>query len=195
LAVFDDIRQQFFPVQLLPEITLCSEADRAAFYQQIGPLMSQVFTPFDTLGAYVMPNDRWQALSPLRQAFAHTHHEQFILYNQVGDPVGWSYGDMLDSETFFMTNSAILPAYRRRGIYTAFLMHLLTYLAALGYERVTSKHQTNNRAVIIAKLRAGFNILGVDLDERWGAQVELGYFFHSDRQRGYERAFALEAWS
>jgi hypothetical protein len=68
----------------------------------------------------------------------------------------------------------------------------LTYLAALGYERVVSNHQTNNRAVIIAKLKVGFNVTAVNLDERWGAQVELTYLFHSDRRRGYERAFALE---
>jgi RimJ/RimL family protein N-acetyltransferase len=90
-----------------------------------------------------------------------------------------------------MTSTGILPEYRRRGLYTAFLKGLLSYLYALGYERITSKHQLNNRAVIIAKLRAGFNILGVDADERWGAQVQLGYFFQDDRRRGFERAFSL----
>ena len=98
---------------------------------------------------------------------------------------------MLDSMTFFMTSTGILAEYRRRGLYTAFLDGFLSYLYALGYERVISTHQLNNRAVIIAKLRAGFNILGVDVDERWGAQVRLGYFFHDDRRHGFERAFSL----
>ncbi len=101
---------------------------------------------------------------------------------------------MRDSMTFFMTSTGILPAYRRRGIYGAFLGRLLDYLEDLGYERVVSNHQTNNRAVLIAKLKAGFNITAVNLDERWGAQVELTYLIHDDRWRGYERAFSLQSW-
>lgn len=85
-----------------------------------------------------------------------------------------------------------MPVYQRKGIYSAFLDRFLRYLYTLGYERVVSNHQTNNRAVLIAKLKAGFNITAVNLDERWGAQVELTYLFYEDRQRGYERAFALE---
>jgi len=55
-----------------------------------------------------------------------------------------------------------------------------------------SNHQTDNRAVIIAKLKLGFNISAENLDERWGAQVELTYLLHDDRRQGYEGAFALE---
>jgi hypothetical protein len=98
---------------------------------------------------------------------------------------------MLDAMTFFMTSTGVLAAYRRKGIYTAFLKGFLLYLSALGYERITSKHQLNNRPVIIAKLKVGFNIVSVDADERWGAQVGMAYLFHDDRRRGFERAFAL----
>jgi GNAT superfamily N-acetyltransferase len=190
--MFDDIRREFFPVELVPGITTRPLESRVEFWNITVPLMQQVFTPFAELGAYEMPNERWEQLKPLREVFARTHREQFIFFNEQNEPVGWSYGEMLDSMTFFMSNTGVLPAYRRRGIYSAFLKQLLRYLAALGYERVTSKHQTNNAPVIIAKLKAGFVIVGLDLDERWGAQVELGYFFHEDRRRGYTRAFALE---
>ena len=192
--MFDDIREQFFASELIPGVSARYVEDRAAFWTVIAPMMERIFVPFPELGLYQMPDERWEQLTPLREVFAQTHHERFIFYNPAGEAVGWSYGEMLDYETFFMTSSGILPEYRRRGIYTAFLKRLLRYLAALGYERVTSKHQTNNAPVIIAKLKAGFVILGVDLDERWGAQVELAYFFHEDRRRGYEKAFALEQW-
>mgnify|MGYP000344845735 CR=1 FL=1 len=189
--MFDAIRSQHFPTQLIPGISARFEPDSSRFWSLIGPLMDVVFPPFKDIGAYEMPDDRWQSLQPLRDAFAGCHHEQIVFY-EGEKPVGWSYGDMRDSVTFFMTNTGILPAYRGRGIYTAFLKHYLSYLDTLGYERVVSNHQTNNRAVIIAKLKTGFNITAVNLDERWGAQVELTYLFDDDRRRGYERAFALE---
>jgi RimJ/RimL family protein N-acetyltransferase len=190
--MFEDIRANFFPTELVPGITAQPVEDTAAFWDTVAPLMEHVFTPFAELGAYDMPDERWEQIQPLRQVYTQSHHEWFIFTNEQGEAVGWSYGDMLDSVTFFMTNTAVLSAYRRRGIYSAFVKRLLAYLGALGYERVTSKHQTNNAPVIIAKLKAGFVILGVDLDERWGAQVELGYFFHEDRRHGYERAYSLQ---
>jgi hypothetical protein len=50
----------------------------------------------------------------------------------------------------------------------------------------------NNRPVLIAKLKAGFHIVGLSLDERFGAQVTLAYFSHEDRREGFARAFSLE---
>lgn len=93
-----------------------------------------------------------------------------------------------------MSWSAILPAYRRRGIYTAFLRHFLPYLQALGYKRVTSNHMVTNRPVLIAKLKAGFHVTAVSLDERFGAQVQLSYFFNLTRYEGFTRAFSLDGF-
>jgi RimJ/RimL family protein N-acetyltransferase len=191
--MFEETRRDFFPAEIVPGISARPLENRDDLWDIISPLMSEVFTPFAELGAYEMPDARWEQIRPLRDVFAQTHREQFVFYNEQGEPVGWSYGEMLESETFFMANTAILPAYRRRGLYSAFLKQFLAYLGALGYERVTSKHQTNNAPVIIAKLKLGFVIVGLDLDERWGAQVELAYFFHDDRRRGYERAYALQS--
>jgi GNAT superfamily N-acetyltransferase len=190
--MFDDTRSQFFPVELVSGITARAEPSRAEFWQVVGPLMEKVFTPFAELGAYELPKTRCEQAAKLARVFANSHRETFILYNEDKELVGWSYGEMRDAETFFMTNSAVLPEYQGRGIYSAFMRRFLDYLSTLGYERVVSNHQTNNRAVIIAKLKLGFNVTAVNLDERWGAQVELTYLFHDDRQRGYERAFSLE---
>ncbi|MCG8351541.1 MAG: hypothetical protein MI924_27555 [Chloroflexales bacterium] len=96
---------------------------------------------------------------------------------------------------FFMAYSGIVPAYQRRGIYGAFLRAFLPYLHALGYERVTSNHMVNNRLVLIAKLKAGFFITGVTLDERYGAQVTLTHFFYPDRRTGFARAYSVEDYS
>ena len=191
--MFEAIRAQFFPAQLMPGISALPVTNINEFWQIVSPMMDIVFPPFHDIGAYEMPTEREANGQALAQAFAAAHHERFMIVDEHKQAIGWSYGDMRDRETFFMTNTGLLPAYRQRGIYTLFARRLLAYLDALGYERVVSNHQTNNRAVIIAKLKLGFNITAVNLDERWGAQVELTYLFREDRRRGYERAFALEA--
>lgn len=53
----------------------------------------------------------------------------------------------------------------------------------------------NNRAVLIAKLKAGFVITGTVLDERWGAQAALTYFFYEDRRRGFAQTYSLESYA
>jgi len=189
--MFEDIRAQYYPQALDNGITIKPITTRHEFFDITGALFDEVFTPFDDLGAYTLPAERQANLTPLRQVFAGTHHEYLVCYD--GESVaGWSYGEMHDPETYFMSNSAILPAYRRRGIYSGFLTHFLDYLKALGYERVTSNHQPNNRAVLMAKLKAGFVISGMILDERWSAQVQMTYHMYDDRKQGFSRAFSLE---
>lgn len=189
--MFEPIRAEFYPQAIHSDILVKPIASRSEFFQITGSLFDKVFTPFDELGAYTLPKDRQPNLTPLRQAFAGTHHEYFVFYE--GDAVaGWSYGEMHDPETYFMSNTAVLPPYRRRGIYQSYLKHFIDYLTALGYERITSNHQPNNRAVLIAKLKVGFVLSGMILDERWSAQVQMTYHIHPDRQQGFSRAFSLE---
>jgi GNAT superfamily N-acetyltransferase len=188
--MFEEIRNQFFPFEPVHGVIVRPYIGN--IYEVIGDLSNHIFTPFADLGAFPFPQDRAARVRPLREVFAKTHREQFVFYNEREEPVGWSYGEMRDAMTFFMSNSAVSQDYRRLGLYGAFLKHFLKYLHALGYERVVSAHQTNNNPVIIAKLKAGFVISGVILDERWSAQVELTYHLHDDRRHGYERAFSLE---
>lgn len=192
--MFETIRQQYFPYALSDTVTAEAVTDTAAFWSEAAPLMEAIFPPYAAIGAYgyAVPEERRARLKPLAEAFARTHHEYFIIRTEAGTPIGFSYGDMRDGQTFFMTSTGILLEYQQQGIYTAFLKRLLSYLYAVGYERVLSNHHPNNRAVIIAKLRVGFNITALNLDERWGAQVELTYLFHDDRRKVYARAFAQE---
>lgn len=190
--MFETIREPYFSSELVPGITAQYVEDTTLFWQVVEPLMQQVFPPFQSIGAYEMPEACWARSEGLGAAFAQSHHERFVFYAGQDQAVGWSYGNLRDRVTFFMISTGLLPAYRQHGIYRAFLRRFLSYLYKLGYERVVSNHQTNNRVIIIAKLKAGFNVTSVNLDERWGAQVELTYLFDEERRRGYERAFALE---
>lgn len=193
--MFEAERSQYFPCALAEGIRAESVLDAGHFWQAAGPLMDAIFPPYAALGAYgyALPEERRERSAGLNALFSRAHHERFLFRDAGGQAVGYSYGDMRDAQTFFMTSSGVLPQHQRRGIYSVFLRQLLRYLYAVGYERVVSNHHPNNRAILIAKLKAGFNITAVNLDERWGAQVELTYLFHEDRRHTYARAFSLEA--
>jgi GNAT superfamily N-acetyltransferase len=188
--VFAEIRAQFFPAELAAGVT-ARLVDPGTFWPIAARLGPDVQIPFAELGLYEIPAERRQRSQRLRAVAEASHREHIFFYAAEGEPVGWSYGHMLDAITFFMSWSAVMPAYRRRGLYTAYLQALLPYLETLGYERVTSKHLVTNRPVLIAKLKAGFHITGLSLDERFGAQVTLAYFFADDRREGFARAFSL----
>ncbi len=72
-----------------------------------------------------------------------------------------------------MRRTALLPEWRRRGIYRAFLPRVLEAAAAAGFLRVTSRHAADNNAILIAKLSQGFVIEGISTSLRTGLQVVL----------------------
>jgi RimJ/RimL family protein N-acetyltransferase len=92
-------------------------------------------------------------------------------------------------DTYFIDTIGLVPAYRGRGIYTAFLRQLIDYLTAMGYERLTTSHHPSNRAALIADLKVGFDIVGLELDESNGVLVKTAYHLHEDRRQAFERVF------
>lgn len=185
-------RAQHFPAPLTANVTAVA-VDAPTFWQALDAISAaeDPFTSFAALGNYTLPPERATWADALRPIAAHMHQEH-ILFMQQDRCVGWSHGRMVDATTFFMAFSGVVRSCQRQGIYRAFVRAFLPYLHALGYERVTSNHMVNNRAVLIAKLKAGFVITGMVLDERYGAQVSLSYFFYEDRRCGFERAYSLE---
>jgi RimJ/RimL family protein N-acetyltransferase len=194
--MFDNIRASYFPAELDSGITAVS-VDSSTFWQALDTIGQQdsPFSSLSELGNYTMPPERATRAQALSAVYAQTHREHILFTTADQACVGWSTGAMLDPSTFFMSYSAVIPRYQRHGIYSSFLRVFLRYLHALGYERVTSNHMVNNRAVLIAKLKAGFVITGTILDERWGAQAALAYFFYEDRRRGFARTYSLETYA
>lgn len=191
--MLDTIRHQHFPAEIIPNIT-AKAVDSKTIGQVWSQISNRVFSSLTQLGNYATPKERHHRASLLREVASQMHHEYIVFYNEQNQPIGWSTGNMIEESTFFMSYSGVLPEYQRQGIYTAFLKHLLTYLHELGYERVTSNHMANNRPVLIAKLKAGFYITGLTLDERYGAQATLTYFFYEDRRRGFAQTYSLEQY-
>ena len=93
-----------------------------------------------------------------------------------GEFVGWASGGQESKETFYMRNSAILPAHRRKGLYTQLMSRVLEIVTERGFQKIYSRHTTANNAVIIPKLKAGFVITSIEISDIFGALVHLSYF-------------------
>lgn len=97
--------------------------------------------------------------------------------------VGWHLGRQEDASTFYMTNSAILPEHRRKGLYKALLAEVMKILKEKGFQRIYSRHNMTNNSVIIPKLKAGFVITGTELSDNFGALVHLTYLTNPLRRK------------
>ena len=100
--------------------------------------------------------------------------------------IGWTYGYREGISQFCMLNSGVVSAERRKGVYTQLVQAVLTHARARGYTSVTSRHVASNAAVIIAKLRLGFQISGFEYSEVYGPLVRLTYLIGEARQKLYK---------
>lgn len=90
--------------------------------------------------------------------------------------VGWQYSRQWDARTAYMVNTGLLPAHRGQGLYTRLLPPVLAALRARGYALVRSHHHATNNAVLVPKLRAGFRLQGVQVDDH-GVMAVLIFSF------------------
>jgi ribosomal protein S18 acetylase RimI-like enzyme len=102
------------------------------------------------------------------------HSPMFRLGAYIGDElVGWSNGWMERGKVFYMANSGVVGAHRRKGIYTALLSAAREHALSQGVVTLRSQHSVLNNAVIIAKLRFGFHVSGLSQSAQMGTLVEL----------------------
>jgi len=109
----------------------------------------------------------------------------FLLARDGETTAGWSWGYQSMDEEFYMCNSAVMPEYRRKGIYKSLLDKMIDEAANEGFQVITSKHHVGNNAIIIPKLQRDFRIVGTELDLRFGLFVKLAYFVNSDSAKVY----------
>lgn len=96
---------------------------------------------------------------------------------------GWSFGDQKSGEVYYMRNSAILPEFRRQGLYNALLKTNIELLTEKGFQKIYSRHSQTNNAIIIPKLKAGFIITSLELDDMFGTMVHLSYYTNPLRRK------------
>jgi ribosomal protein S18 acetylase RimI-like enzyme len=108
--------------------------------------------------------------------------------------VGWTQGYRQGTSQFYMLNSGVAASERRRGVYSALVRATLTHAETSGYSTVGSQHIGTNAAVIIAKLKLGFQISGFEYSEVHGPLVRLVYLVGLPRRELYKlRASPIRA--
>lgn len=181
------IRNQFFPASLPENVTARTVEKHTVF--EINAT-TRIFNPAD-LGLYRPPAKRQTIITQVSARYSHFGAEAVAFYDETDAAVGWFWGYMEDRETFLIDTFGLIPAYRGHGIYQAFIRVLLAYLEAAGYERVTVHTHPNNRAMLIANLKAGFSICGMEMNESSGALIKLVYHLPEDRREDFSKAFRL----
>jgi GNAT superfamily N-acetyltransferase len=186
----EEIHKQFFPMKL-PLGIVARSMDQDAVQESIGAINHLIFPPdfIQTAGLFEAPEARREGLEHLRKLHNYSQPEWVVFYDTKDEPIGWFFGYMEDEDTYFIDTFGLIPAFRGQGIYSAFLKQLIAHLKTMGYERLTTSHGPNNRAALIADLKVGFDIVGLELHESHGPLVKTAYHLHEDRRRAFESVF------
>ncbi len=107
-------------------------------------------------------------------------------FNDQSEFVGWSWGFQVDNFRYYMCNSAVLEPYRKKGIYTQLLKEHVHEAKNLGFQEVFSRHNASNNSVLIPKLKFGFVIKSLEIDDIFGALVILSYFTNPTRRKIFD---------
>ena len=116
----------------------------------------------------------------------------YLLAYVDGNFAGWAWGYQKSSTEYYMCNSAVLPEYRRLGIYQKMLEMTLEKASNDGFQEITSKHHACNNEVILPKLRKGFMISGFEINPRFGTLVTLVYFPNKKIEHIYQQRIGFK---
>ena len=97
--------------------------------------------------------------------------------------VGWTWGKQEPKAKFCMVNSGVIKSQRRMGVYSALVHSAVGTLSERGFQLIYSRHCATNNAVIIPKLKAGFIISKMEIDDSHGVLVHLHYYSNKARRR------------
>ncbi|MFN8578163.1 MAG: hypothetical protein U0354_15100 [Candidatus Sericytochromatia bacterium] len=95
--------------------------------------------------------------------------------------IGWFYGKQSNEESFEMVNTGLIKEYRNKGIYKSILKEVIKLTEIEGFQKIGSHHHANNNSVIVPKLKQGFIITGMELDDKFGLLIRLTYYFNKTR--------------
>lgn len=145
----------------------------------------QVFSDIFNVDLRSILSDREKDL--LNGNYKNLYNEVYTLnvgvFDQNNMMVGWHVGYQSDQATFYMMNSGILENHRRKGLYSDLLNFVIDHLSSKGFQVIYSRHTATNNAVIIPKLKAGFIISSLELDDIFGTLVHLRYYFNKTRRK------------
>lgn len=177
----------------LPEGFLIKEFKAEEFWQLTRKTMHETFD--DELNFFArdfLNKEDFQKLDAHNENFKHhyTNHRA-ILYGE--KLAGWTWGYQDNRDSYYMVNSAILPEYRGRGLYSELLDVTLKDLTQKGFHKIWSRHIIVNNKIIAAKIKKGFVISGTEINDTFGTLVHLTYYTNKTRKKvldfraGYSR--------
>lgn len=189
---FENLRAKYFPLAIRDEYEVIS-SDEKTVTQFLREHFSRVFPRENESGhqcTLLTAPERKLIIAELSEKTGYNSlHKEHFLFIKRGEPVGWSTGETMDFMTYYMRNTGIFPEHQNRGLYSIFLQTLTKYLEEIGYERLSSQHSPDNSKMLITKLKAGFMVTGMDLDERWGSLVRLTKLLKNDRSKVFSNCF------
>lgn len=123
-----------------------------------------------------------EKLKKLQEAYSDIFRLRLGVFYQ-DEFVAWSWGYQENRELYYMCNSGVKSEHRRKGIYAFLLQENIRLLKDKGFQRIYSRHTTTNNQVIIPKLKAGFFVSGMELNDHFGSLVHLTYYVHPVRRK------------
>ena len=164
--------------ELLPGDVRMAPCDEGRFWERSEEELRRHFPP-EVYFHLDAPTEAPPAAERIVDHFLLLHGERLV-----GATAG---RQLLDEPATYATQyTCIHPDFRRRGIYAELQRRVIAYSAELGFARVESRHAPGNNAVLIAKLRAGFRIVMLDLDPAHGPTLVLRYFHEPVELAAYE---------
>jgi len=95
--------------------------------------------------------------------------------------VAWSAGYQENHGIFYVMSSAVREEHRRQGVYSELVQLMIARAKDHGFLKLMSQHVASNNPVIIAKLKLGFKITGIEINDQIGLVLQLTYFIHDKR--------------
>ena len=119
--------------------------DKVASFQKA--LFADIFrySPFDAMSQIEV-----DLYKRLRSNMGKPYELNVVVYDQ-DKLVGWSVGVQESAETYYMMNSGVMPAYQRKGIYTAMLRYVQREVRKKGFQKISTT-RSPQRAVSRTRL-------------------------------------------
>lgn len=133
----------------------------------------------------IMSNQEKEKLQLLKENIGDLFSLRLGVFYQ-GEFIGWHFGFQENAYQYYMANSAILEPHRRKGLYTKLLNVVIESVKKLGFHEIYSRHSNPNNAVIIPKLKSGFVISGMEVNDIFGSVVLLKYSLNDFRKKVFD---------
>lgn len=156
--------------------------DRDQFYKIVGNMHKSIFDE-DTICAWpedFLSNFEREKLRDLNLNYQQNYTLHTLLFFQ-DELAGWSMGFQNTKESFLISNSAILPKFRGRSLYSNMQDEIIKVILSKGFQKIQSFHSLTNNAIILSKLKKGFVITGMEVNDLSGVLIQLTYFSNPRR--------------